>query len=164
MIIREQLRYPTYDVTLVLADDEYVRELNKDYRDVDSPTDILSFPFSDAEEPGQLPEPDFDFPDFYCLGDMMISVPYVMRQIENDRLYFSSQKEENNVIDPHDSLSAQFSDTRGVSGAMATEYNVEKRIGLLLIHGMLHLIGYDHIEDDDYLVMVKREEEIIDEW
>lgn len=163
-IIREQLQYSTYDVTLVLADDEYIRELNRDYRDIDSPTDILSFPFADSEEPGQLPEPDFDFPDFYCLGDMMISVPYVMRQIKNDRLFFSSQKGDVNIDGPYDSLSAQYADTRGVSGAMATEYNLERRIGLLLIHGMLHLTGYDHIEDNDYLVMVKREEEIIEKW
>ena len=48
-----------------------------------------------------------------------------------------------------------------VLGAMANIYDAEKRIHLLLVHGMLHLVGYDHIEDDDYEVMVAKEEEVL---
>jgi len=42
-------------------------------------------------------------------------------------------------------------------------YNPEIRIHMLLVHGMLHLVGYDHIEDDDYELMVVREDEVMAE-
>ena len=44
---------------------------------------------------------------------------------------------------------------------MANVYNAEKRIHMLMVHGMLHLVGFDHIEDDDYELMVAKEEEIL---
>ena len=168
-VIREILDYPTYDVTLVLGDDAFVQDLNREYRGMDKSTDILSFPFyDDMVEPGILPAPDFDFEDYYCLGDMMISVPYVLRQIEDDHNHFYGTLEHSGkteyYVDENGPMSVKLADDRGVSAAMSHEYNLEKRIALLLIHGMLHLLGYDHIEDDDYLLMVKREEEVMEEW
>jgi len=167
-IIRELVGYETYDITLALGGDEFIRELNRDHRNMDKSTDILSFPFYDEiKTPGVLPDPDFDFEDNYMLGDLVVSVPYVIRRIDEDRKYFSSVDSQSsarptNEIDGR--LALQLSDERGVSGAMSREYNLEKRISLLLIHGILHLLGYDHIEDDDFLLMATREEEIISEW
>ena len=56
-------------------------------------------------------------------------------------------------------------DDRGVAPAMQYIYNPEIRIHMLLVHGMLHLVGvgYDHIEDDDYELMVVREDEVMAE-
>ena len=54
-------------------------------------------------------------------------------------------------------------DDRGVSAAMSTVFDPEQRLHMLLVHGMLHLVGYDHIEDDDYELMATREEEIMKE-
>lgn len=168
-LIREILDYPTYDVTLVLGDDTFIKDLNREYRNMDNSTDILSFPFYDEiDKPGVLPDPDFDFEDYYCLGDMMISVPYVLRQIEEDKMFFAQNskvsEEVEYIVDENDPLSIKLADERGVSAAMAKEYNIERRISLLLIHGMLHLLGYDHIDDEDYLIMAKREEEVMEEW
>ena len=168
-VIRDIIEYPTYDVTLVIGDDPFVANLNREYRGIDKPTDILSFPFYDEIiTPGLLPSPEFDFEDYYCLGDMMISVPYVIRQMEEDKQYFAENRGNfnNMYIDSNDddSLSIKMADERGVSAAIGREFVLEKRIGLLLIHGMLHLVGYDHIEDEDYLLMVKREEEVMKEW
>jgi probable rRNA maturation factor len=147
--ISKILGYETYDVTLLLVDDEEMQETNLESRGVDAPTDILSFPFLEAVQPGLLEEPEFDVPDYYTLGDMMIDVPYVIRKCQEDM-------EDNLDSDEEE-------DDRGVSGAMAKVSDPEKRIHMLLVHGMLHLVGHDHEEDDEYEEMVQREEEILKE-
>jgi rRNA maturation RNase YbeY len=145
------LGYETYDVTLLLVDDEEMRETNLESRGVDAPTDILSFPFLQAMEPGLLELPEFDVPDYYTLGDMMVDVPYVIRRCQED------------MEDVSDNEEYEEDDDRGVSGAMAKVSDPEKRIHMLLVHGMLHLVGHDHEDDDEYEQMVQREEEILKE-
>jgi probable rRNA maturation factor len=140
--------YETYDVTLLLVDDEEMEETNLESRGIESPTDILSFPFHVHEKPGLLKEPEFDIPDYYTLGDMMVCVPDVIRACKED------EEEDDDEGDY---------DERGVSGAMADVTDPEKRIHMLLIHGMLHLVGYDHEEDDEYEEMVEREEKLLKE-
>jgi probable rRNA maturation factor len=142
--------YETYDVTLLLVDDEEMEETNLESRGIESPTDILSFPFHVHEKPGLLKEPEFDIPDYYTLGDMMVCVPDVIRACKED--------EEEDEDDDEGEY-----DERGVSGAMADVTDPEKRIHMLLIHGMLHLVGYDHEEDDEYEEMVEREEKLLKE-
>jgi probable rRNA maturation factor len=142
--IRKILGYETYDVSLLLVDDEEMKETNSRTRGVDAPTDILSFPFSEAAEPGTLEDPEFDIPDYYALGDMMLDVPYVIRRCQEDQ-----QDEDDDEVE------------RGVSGAMAKVYDPEDRINMLLVHGMLHLVGYDHEEDDEHELMVSKEEDIM---
>eukprot|EP00934_Nitzschia_sp_Nitz4_P001201 Nitzschia sp. Nitz4//scaffold61_size107673//48612//49274//NITZ4_004235-RA/size107673-processed-gene-0.186-mRNA-1//-1//CDS//3329555710//1201//frame0 len=143
--IRKCVGYETYDVTLILCDDEEMQISNAESRGVDAPTDVLSFPFLDVIEPGLLEEPDFDVPDMYTLGDIMIDIPYVMRVCSEDAEY---------EPDPED---------RGVSAIMAQETDPEKRIHMLLIHGMLHLVGYDHETDEEFEAMVAEEERILKE-
>lgn len=144
--IRTILGYDHYAVTLALIDDEEMKEINLETRDVDAPTDILSFQFHEAVKPGLLEKPEFDIPDYYTLGDMLIDIPYVMRRVEEDTEW---EYEED--------------DDRGVSAAMVNVLDTEQRLHMLLVHGMLHLVGYDHIEDDDYELMVTREDEILKE-
>ncbi len=176
--IRSIIGYPTYQVNLILVDDEYMKEINLDTRGIDKPTDILSFPLHDtklggAKGAGDLEDPEFDIPEYYSLGDMIVDVPYVMRRMEEDKLFYENVSETEDNIDHNedegehnDKYEYEYEDyvgddDRGVSGAMANVYDIEKRIQLLLVHGMLHLVGYDHIEDDDYEVMVSKEEEVI---
>lgn len=144
--ISKIIGYETYDVTLLLVDDEEMEETNLESRGIEAPTDILSFPFHFHETPGLLKEPEFDIPDYYTLGDMMVDVPYVIRRCKEDEASSDSDDKE-----------------RGVSGAMANIFDPEKRIHMLLIHGMLHLVGYDHEEDDEYIEMVEKEEELLKE-
>ena len=133
----------------MLTDDEEMQFANQESRGVDAPTDILSFPLWEAERPGVLEPPEFDIPDYYTLGDIMIDVPYVMRRLDEDMQDLAE--------------GVEYEDERGVSGAMSKESNPEKRIHMLMVHGMLHLVGYDHETDEDYEEMVKREEEILEE-
>jgi probable rRNA maturation factor len=147
--IRSALGYGTYDLSVFLVDDREMRETNRETRSVDAPTDILSFPFHPSIEPGVLAEPDFDIPDYYNLGDLMVDPAYVMRRCVEDA------ESEGSVADGDDD--------RGVSGAMAKVSDPEDRINMLLIHGVLHLIGYDHEEDDEYELMVTAEERLLRE-
>lgn len=142
--IRKILGYETYDVSLLLVEDEEMQDTNSRTRGVNAPTDILSFPLSGAAKPGTLMDPEFDIPDYYALGDMMLDVPYVIRRCQEDQ-----QDQDDDEVE------------RGVSGAMAKVYDPEDRINMLLVHGMLHLVGYDHEEDDEHELMVTKEEEIM---
>jgi rRNA maturation RNase YbeY len=170
--ISKLLGYETYDVTLLLVDDEEMQETNLESRGVDAPTDILSFPFHFHVKPGLLEEPEFDIPDYYTLGDMMVCIPYVIRRCREDEQCQKSltgrnnQYEDENVDEDGNDYTDDDGigeDDRGVSGAMATVYDPEKRIRMLLVHGMLHLVGYDHEEEDEYLEMVQKEEDILKE-
>jgi len=169
-IVRDIIGYPTYDVTLILVDDKAMRATNLESRDMDSPTDILSFPFDDdIVEPGNLGDPEFDVPDYYHLGDMFLDVEYVVRQCKQDKKDSLAL-----VTPPNEAEDAEYEsssdsddeceyvdDDRGVAGTMMTIYDPEERIGLLLVHGMLHLVGYDHIEDDEYEQMITREDDVL---
>ncbi|VEU44707.1 unnamed protein product [Pseudo-nitzschia multistriata] len=168
--ISKIIGYETYDVTLLLVDDDEMRETNLETRGINSPTDILSFPFHSREDnkAGLLKEPEFDIPDYYTLGDMVVCVPYVIRRCKEDILFRKEQAEgatndEKKSEYGDDDSDLIDDDDRGVSGAMANIDDPEKRIRMLLVHGMLHLVGYDHIEDDDYVEMVEREEELLKE-
>jgi rRNA maturation RNase YbeY len=178
--ISKILGYETYDVTLLLVDDEEMRETNLESRGIDSPTDILSFPFHECQQnkAGLLEEPEFDVPDYYTLGDLVVDVPYVIRRCKEDLMLHkelemvgngsSSESNQEGATsqktgEEDDFLPVEEEDDRGVSGAMARVQDPEKRIRMLLVHGMLHLVGYDHIEDDDYIEMVEREEDLLKE-
>jgi probable rRNA maturation factor len=146
--IRTACGYGTYDISILLVDDREMRETNRETRSVNAPTDILSFPFHPSIEPGVLAEPDFDIPDYYNLGDLMVDPAYVMRRCAEDAESGGDGGED---------------DDRGVSGAMAKVSDPEDRINMLLVHGVLHLIGYDHEEDEDYELMVAAEERLLRE-
>ena len=152
--IRDLIGYSTYDVSLYLIDDEDMQEANKESRSVDAPTDILSFPFLNTIEPGQLEAPPFDVPDYYNLGEMLVDVRYVMRICDEDKAVAKEMEEGVEYEEDGE-------EDRGVSKAMSTVFDPEERIHMLLVHGMLHLVGHDHEEDDQYELMVAKEEELL---
>lgn len=153
--IRDLLGYSGHSIQVILVDDEVMQERNLQTRGMDKPTDVLSFPFLESNKPGILEPPQFDIPEYYNLGDVIVDVPYVMRSCQEDYDYFQGNDESDDDSDVYDD------DDRGVSGAMAHVHDAEKRIHMLMVHGMLHLVGYDHIEDEDYELMVAKEEEIL---
>lgn len=106
-----------FELGVTFVDDDAIEELNKEYRGIAAPTDVLSFPL-DIESREAIPACT-DEP--VLLGDIVISTP---RCIEQASLYQNSQHAE--VI-------------------------------VLFIHGLLHLLGYDHIDDADALIMRQRE-------
>ncbi len=96
------LQLPTeVEVSVVLADDETIRQLNRQYRQVDASTDVLSFSQLEGEEL-------IDVGDTVVLGDIVISLQ------------------------------------RAVEQADRYQHSLERELAFLLVHGLLHLLGYDH--------------------
>lgn len=142
--IRNILGYNNYDVSLYILSTSDMIELNNDSRGINKSTDILSFPMNEALSPGVIEEPIYPIEEMYTLGEMMICWDYVCDCMDAD------QEDE-------------YDNDRGISGIMSKMIdNPEDRIVPLLIHGMLHLVGHDHENDDDWELMVEKEEEIWD--
>lgn len=110
---------PDSEISLTLTDDEGIRTLNRDYRRLDQPTDVLSFPL--LEEAGDEPSVVGDEQD-YLLGDIVISLE------------------------------------RAVIQAGEYGHSLEREVGFLFIHGLLHLLGYDHDTPEGESDMREREE------
>lgn len=115
--------YHSYDLSIFLVDDEEMRKINLESRGIDRPTDILSFPFGEAEHPGKLITPQFDIPDMYNLGDIVVDVPYVIRGCNEDA----------EMLNTDSDLRQMEKEDRGVSRAMATEMDPERRMHMLLV-------------------------------
>jgi probable rRNA maturation factor len=104
------------EVAVVVGDDEFLRCLNRDYRDQDRPTDVLSFVYL---EPGEEPTSS---DQEYAVGDIYISIE------------------------------------RAVEQADLAGHRLEYETALLAIHGMLHLLGFDHFEDGEAEEMRAKEQ------
>ncbi len=127
----EQCPYES-QVNVLLTDNEGIRQFNKEYRDIDKETDVLSFPNLDFEVPGDFDidedaEADYFDPESgeLILGDIIISVDKVKEQAES---YGHSRKRE---------------------------------FAFLVAHSMLHLSGYDHMEPEEAQVMEKKQEAVL---
>ncbi len=132
-IEREKFPYEA-EVNLTLTDNEGIHIINKEYREIDRPTDVLSFPMLSYDAPGDfsflMEENEDDFnPDTgeAMLGDIIISVDKVKEQA---REYGHSELRE---------------------------------FAFLITHSMLHLFGYDHMEPEEAEVMERRQREILEE-
>ncbi len=122
------------EVNLTLTDNDGIWAINKEHRQIDRPTDVLSFPMLSYETPGNFSfleaenEDDFN-PDTgeALLGDIVISVDKVKEQ------------------------------------AAAYGHSEEREFAFLITHSMLHLFGYDHIEPEDAKVMEEKQRQILEE-
>lgn len=112
------------EVDITIVDDEEIHELNLNYRNVDRPTDVLSFALD--EDPEDSDEPELlDGPEEHLLGDIIISAETAQRQGE------------------------EFG------------HGLEREIVYLAVHGLLHLLGYDHMVEEDKVLMRAKEEEAL---
>jgi probable rRNA maturation factor len=102
-------------LSLVFCDNNAIKDLNKEYRSKDEPTDVLSFPI----------ELEIFVPEIRMLGDIVISTETAATQ------------------------------------AKEYKHSTETEIAILLIHGLLHLHGYDHIKEDDKKEMRVKENEVL---
>ncbi len=129
----EYMEFPyEAEVNLTLTDNEGIHAINKEFRSIDRPTDVLSFPMLSYEAPGDFSflenESDDDFdPDTgeALLGDIVISVEKVKEQAES---YNHSEMRE---------------------------------YAFLIVHSMLHLFGFDHMEAEEAAVMEEKQREIL---
>ena len=112
------------EISVVITDNEGIREINRDYRDIDAPTDVLSFPQYDFVEPTVFAETPVEP---VMLGDIVIS---------KERL---------------------------ISQAEEIGHSFEDELSYLTVHSVLHLLGYDHIDEQDKKIMRAREKLIVGE-
>jgi len=119
-------------VNIRICDDEAIHEINREYRQVDRATDVLSFPTVNypqdvtAGQADKLLRREYDDElDAYMLGDLIISVPHVLAQAEE------------------------------------YGHSPEREAAYLTVHGLCHLMGYDHMEEDEKRRMRAMEEKIL---
>lgn len=121
------------EVNIVLTNNEEIHKINREYRQIDHPTDVLSFPMIDYEMPGDFSKVEEDMSLFHpetgelLLGDIMISVDKIMEQ------------------------------------ALEYGHSLERELGFLVAHSMLHLCGYDHMEKDEQKIMEVKQREIMEQ-
>lgn len=103
---------------IIFIDNKEIREINREYRNVDRETDVISFALEDNM--------DVVYDDFRLLGDIYISYEKAIEQAE---LY---------------------------------NHSVKREVFFLTTHGILHLLGYDHMEEEDEKVMFGKQNELLD--
>jgi len=115
--------------SVVITDNENIRQTNKEFRGIDKATDVLSFPMHQYSEPAfydELEDEDFDpESDELVLGDIMISFE------------------------------------RATEQAVEFGHSVKREIAFLTAHSVLHLLGYDHMEDEERIIMEEKQEAIL---
>lgn len=120
------------EVNVTITDNNTIHAINKEQRNIDRPTDVLSFPMLEFDTPGDFSVFDEDLSCFnpetgeLTLGDIVISYDKVISQ--------------------------------------AVEYNHSKKreLAFLVAHSMLHLFGYDHMQDDECIEMESMQKQILE--
>ncbi len=112
-VLKEESLDGDFEVSVSFVTNQEIRELNKEYRNVDSETDVLSFPMNE------------EFEGLIILGDIVISTQKIIEQA-------------------HD-----------------LGNSLEREMSYLIVHSMLHLIGYDHMENDEKSIMRAKEKKIM---
>jgi len=126
--LRKALKVETFCIDIWFCSEARIRDLNYEHRGINKSTDVLSFPANDFEAPETfLDDPSMHFERH--LGDLVIAPSYVQQQCREDEQLFR-----NNELD--------VSEDAGVSREMATVFDVQRRIPFLIVHGILHLLGY----------------------
>ena len=105
---------------IIFIDNEKIREINKEYRNIDRETDVISFALEDNN--------DIKYDGFRVLGDIYISLDKAKEQ------------------------------------ALLYEHSYKREICFLITHGILHLLGYDHMEEEEEKIMFDKQERLLEEY
>lgn len=122
--LEENLLNTNMYISVTLTNPENIRNINKEYRNVDKATDVLSFPMFEKDEiQAIIKNNEYEVSD--VLGDVVISLEKVKEQ------------------------------------AIEYGHSFERELSYMLVHGFYHLMGYDHIEEKDKVLMRPKEEKIL---
>ena len=119
-------------VELLLTNNAEIQRINNEFRGIDRPTDVLSFPMIEYDSPADFSAVEEDDSNFdpetgeLILGNIVISKEKVIAQAEE------------------------------------YGHSVKREFAFLIAHSMLHLLGYDHMEDEERLVMEEKQRNILD--
>lgn len=120
------------ELNIILTDNNEIQQINREHRTIDSPTDVLSFPMVDYDSPS----------DFSKLE-------------ENADSYFHPETGELLLGDIIISVE------KVMEQAEEFGHTIERELAFLTAHSMMHLFGYDHMEDEERLVMEERQEKVL---
>jgi probable rRNA maturation factor len=125
-----------YEISVIFIDNEQIKEINRDFRNIDRETDVLSFPM-------------LEFPSLNVYKDVYKNYEFDDSFLDEGRLVLGDI---------------------AISLEKACEQSVEyghsflREVAYLAIHSVLHLLGYDHMNDEEKPIMRKREEEILNKF
>lgn len=147
------------EVALSFVDDETIRQLNKDYRGIDKATDVLSFAMTESTE-DELPI----YYDDENLEDVELEQLQEMSELGQldggeDTLEEFEEEPDNLLAEPLGDI--VISIPKALAQAEEYGHSAEREIGFLFVHGFLHLIGYDHMTEEDEKIMFGKQEEIL---
>lgn len=120
------------EINLLITDDESIREINREQRNIDAPTDVLSFPMVEYDVPGDFTEAEKEDDCFnietgeLMLGDIVLSADRIKAQAEE------------------------------------YGHSIRREYAFLIVHSMLHLIGYDHMNEKDRILMEEKQRNIME--
>ncbi len=121
------------EVSILLTDNEQIKVINREYRDVDAPTDVLSFPAVDYELPGDFSRLEEEVASYFhpetgelILGDIVISLERAKQQ------------------------------------ATEYGHSLKRELAFLTTHSMFHLFGYDHMEEEERKLMEDKQREVLE--
>ena len=124
------LEYENFDkkseISVLFVDDEQIREINNDFRQIDSATDVLSFPMLSFDGTKVIDDVGDSYLGTVVLGDIVLSLERAQAQ------------------------------------AQEYGHSFEREVGFLVCHSVLHLLGYDHENEDERTVMREKEEGILE--
>ncbi|ONI39170.1 rRNA maturation RNase YbeY [Candidatus Epulonipiscium fishelsonii] len=112
------------EISLTIVDKDEIQQINKEYRNIDKVTDVLSFPQIEMDENGKLNWPD-SIGENIILGDIVLCFPKAIEQ------------------------SSEYGHT------------LKREVCFLVVHSMLHLLGYDHMEEEAERQMIQKQNEIL---
>lgn len=120
-------------VNLLITDNEGIREFNREHRNIDKATDVLSFPMIEFDNAGDFSVVENHEADYFdpetgelLLGDIIVSIDKIIEQAE------------------------EFG------------HSIKREFAFLITHSLLHLCGYDHMEDEERMIMEKKQNKILD--
>ena len=108
-----------YCASVIFVDSKAIQQINKEFRNLNQPTDVISFAVLDSTTI-DLPEIEME------LGDIFINTEYAQKQAEE------------------------------------YGHSLEREYGFLFVHGLLHLLGYDHLNKEEEIEMFRLQDEILD--
>ena len=106
-------------ISVILTNEKNIQRINKEYRNIDKATDVLSFPMFEQNEIEEAKKQE------EVLGDIIVCMPVIKRQ------------------------------------AIEYEHSEEREFAYMLVHGFYHLMGYDHMVEEEKVIMRAKEEKIL---
>lgn len=122
------------EVNITLTDNEGIRGMNQEFRELDVPTDVLSFPMIAYEEPG----------DFSFLAEESVETEYF--NLDSGELLLGD------IV---------ISVERAKEQAEEYGHSLKRELAFLTAHSMYHLMGYDHMEEEERMVMEQKQERVL---